>query len=69
MQRIFQWVELGDDDQPVTRTTTDEEILRDYFPWWSAQMRRAGKPEADITPAHCVDDFVTVHWACEVEAE
>ena len=62
--RTFEWIEPGDDDQPVTRTITDAEILSQYFPHWCEQMRRVGKAD-QISDAACIDDFVTVHWAYE----
>ena len=64
--RIWRYVEPGDDDQPVTVVMTDAEILEEYFPWWSVQMRKVGK-DTLITPENCIDDWVVVHWAEPVD--
>jgi hypothetical protein len=57
------YVEPGADGlTPVYTTLTDEQILTHYWPWWSAQMLRAGKLLC-ATEACCIEDFVVVHWA------
>lgn len=62
MSRTWIYVEQGDDGNAVERRITDEEIIAFYFPYWSAQMRKVGKPEL-INQENCIDDFVVVHWA------
>ena len=47
---------------------TDAEILAQYFPYWSAQMTKAGKAD-QISDEYCIDDFVVVHWAWLDEGE
>lgn len=49
-------------DQGGEYRITDTEILAQYFPYWSAQMTRAGKAD-QISEAACIEDFVVVHWA------
>ena len=49
-----------------TRVITRSEIIEQYFPWWSEQMRRIGKAD-QISEDTCVEDYVTVHWAWKVD--
>jgi hypothetical protein len=66
MSRHFRWNEPGDDGQNVVQEITDDEIIRTYFPYWSDQMRKVGK-SAQISPNACLEDFMAVHWAWEVQ--
>lgn len=50
------------DATPVVQTWSEAEILASYFPYWSAQMRKAGKA-AQISEQACLEDWVVVHWA------
>lgn len=61
--RTFRYV-----DQDGEHTVTEEEILKDFYPEWCKLMRKAGK-EHLISEANCVDDYLVVHWAWEVEAQ
>jgi hypothetical protein len=60
MHRYFKY-----DDLDGVHTVTDEEILREYFPYWQEQMRKVGR-EHMISPENCIEDFVAVNWAEEV---
>lgn len=63
--RYFSFVEQGDDGDCYWGVLMSErQILRDYFPYWKAQMERVGK-SAEISEAACVEDFCVVHWAVE----
>jgi hypothetical protein len=44
---------------------TRAEILAQFFPYWSGEMRRIGKAH-EISEESCVEDFVIVHWAWRV---
>ena len=61
------FVEQGEDGiTPVYVTITEEEILAAYYDYWLGEMRRVGK-EHLISKEHCIDDFVTIHWAAPVK--
>lgn len=64
--RTFEYVEQGWNGGPVTVRKTEQEILEMYFPYWSEQMKRAGK-EDQITREACLTDWVVVNWAHEVQ--
>lgn len=56
----------ADDSTPLEVVRTEGQIIQEYFPWWSEQMRLRGKHEL-ISERNCIDDWVTVHWATPVE--
>ena len=53
-----------DQDGPVY--VTDEQIIKEYFPWWSKKMREVNR-EHLISEEHCIEDFCAVHWATEID--
>jgi hypothetical protein len=63
--RHWEYVELGDNGEVVTRRLSDEDILRYYYPYWCGEMCRVGKAD-QISAEDCIQDFVTVHWAHEI---
>ena len=53
----------GMDDVDVL---TREEVLKEYWDYWSNMMRIRNKPEHLITEDNCVDDWKVIHWAWEI---
>lgn len=49
----------------VEKTMTRSEILHTFYPYWAAKMAKIGKQDL-ISEDLCVEDWVIVHWACEV---
>lgn len=70
--RTFAWLEpdFDDDgtprDEPLEITCTEAEIIENYYPHWCDNMRRVGKGD-QLSHAHCIEDFIVVHWAREVK--
>ena len=64
--RHFRWNEPGEKGETLVIDATDDEILEHYFPYWCDQMRQVGKGDKINTEA-CLEDFVAVHWAWEVQ--
>jgi len=63
----FAFVEPGEDGiTPVRTVMSEEQILAEYFPHWQAQLRRLGRDHL-ISPELCIEDWIAVHWACEVD--
>jgi len=48
---------------------SEEDILAEYFDWWSSQMRKAGKDESLVTERNCIEDWIVVHWAQKVSSD
>ena len=63
--RRFRYMEY-DGTGPIYVEISEEQILREYFKWWSEQMRRADKSEY-ISAENCLNDFCVVYWAGEVK--
>ena len=43
---------------------TREEILLEYYPYWSERMKKNGKADM-ISEDLCIDDWIVVNWAWE----
>lgn len=61
--------ELSEDGEGITNnviTVTEDEIRRLYYPYWARQMWRVGKQD-QISFEACLEDWLTVHWAWEID--
>lgn len=58
--RRFSYVE------PTIVTVTEEDIIRDYYPYWEMKMKHVGKEDL-ISKENCIEDWKTVNWAKEIE--
>jgi hypothetical protein len=61
--RVFEYM-----DQDGLQRLTEDEIIAQYYPWWSAQMCRVDKADK-ISHENCIYDFCVVHWARKVKEE
>jgi hypothetical protein len=63
--RYYTFVEPGPDGQPVYTTVSDDDIVRDYYPYWDQAMRkRYGASYTDRwCPRDCINDWVVVNCA------
>ena len=50
------------DMTPVVITMSEDEILKEYYPFWEGQMLKLGRG-GKISPEACIEDWVVVHWA------
>lgn len=48
-------------------TITEDGIINEYYEHWKLQMIKA-KQEHLISRDNCIEDFVVVHWAWEIDA-
>ena len=70
MTRYFEWIQPDENFSPVTYRITDYEIILIYWLYWSnAVMKNRPDNSESIIPDNCIDDFVTVHWAVEINNE
>lgn len=53
-------------EEPIEKT--EEEILKEYYPYWKEKMLKVYKEndvESNYTEEDCIMDWVIVHWAWE----
>jgi hypothetical protein len=62
--RAVDWDDLG--DHPVYCVMTGGQILDQYYIHWSERMIEVGKLPM-ITELNCVEDWIVVNWAVQVE--
>lgn len=41
---------------------SEEDILKEYYPWWKRGMERKGLTDL-ISKKNCIQDWCVVHWA------
>ena len=58
----------GENDwTPVLVTVSEDDIIREYWPYWSGEMRRNNAPSTVITAQNCIRDWIVVNYAIEVD--
>ena len=66
--RKFKYTELTDEEQVVEVILTEEDILKNYWEFWSRKMTEKYGPDHEwITTENCIEDWLTSHWAFEVK--
>lgn len=54
------------EDQIGSHAISEDQILKEYYPYWSSLMTKAGRrPDYES----CIEDWVVVHWAWEIPIE
>lgn len=56
---LYCYVEPDDDGSAVVVKRTRQELLKDYYPYWSCRMHEAGLTS---DPDQCIEDWLEVHW-------
>jgi hypothetical protein len=67
--RYFTYIEPDWDSEnldPIYITKSEDEIIQEYFPYWSEQMKTVNK-EHLIDREACIDDWTVVNLAWEVQ--
>ena len=68
--KIYQYYEPREEGFDVLEEKTEDEILEDYWSWWSEKMiKKFGHGHELITRENCIQDWVTVYWAWEKKDE
>lgn len=60
--KYWTYVEYGKEGKEETRTLSEAQIIKQFFPWWSKRMREADKGHL-INHQNCIDDWVVINWA------
>jgi len=64
--KVYKYVEPDIDFLPIEHIITDEQILEQYWDYWSDNMKKLGRVNL-ITKSNCIDDFLIIHWAEEIK--
>lgn len=60
--------EIGYPDEngnDIVEILTEDEVLSSYWDYWTTRMREVGR-EHLISKERCIEDWVTIHWAMEI---
>jgi hypothetical protein len=64
--KVYQYNDWDENDQPVVKTITDQQILNEYWDYWKGKMvQKFGEGDKLITQENCIDDWIAVNWAWE----
>lgn len=61
---------LADSEGGYVETVSEEDIRRDYYPWWYQRMcskYEQAYVDKNYTFEDCLDDWVATHWAWIVD--
>ena len=67
--RKFKFIEPDFDShtlEPIEFIMWEDEILIEFWPWWSEVMKRANRSKALITKENCITDWCIINFATEV---
>lgn len=57
------------EDQSGKHLYTEDDILKEYWGYWSERMRCLGRPLDSITHEHCIDDWALINLAVKASHE
>lgn len=66
--RYYTHIHRGSHGQLVRETWSEAQVLAAHFKEWAFKCLNAGVDEALITANECLEDWVTVNWALETDA-
>ena len=66
--RRYQFNEYSEETSNLVVEMTEEEILEQYWPFWSKKMEEKYGPSHElITTENCIEDWMVTHLAWEVK--
>ncbi len=64
----YKFIQPAGDDQVEEIIFNEEEIVKDYWEFWSRKMiEKYGQGHELITETNCIDGWCVTHWAVEVK--
>lgn len=66
--RYYSYNEYTEDEKGLVLTVSEEDIRRDYWPFWYNKMcEKYGKDQVDANYCFedCLEDWIVVNWAWE----
>lgn len=67
--RYYSFNDMDDDGDNIVITVSEEDVRHDYYPYWQKRMTEVGKDLSQYTFEDCLDDWIVVNWAWEVNDE
>ena len=63
MDKPVKYYETSDQDGEYV--LSEDEIIAEYWDYWSGRMKEVGKEDM-ISRENCINDWIIVNWAVEV---
>lgn len=63
--KLYEIAYLDKNNNDVVEILTQDEIIAQYWEYWSERMREIGR-EAEISIQRCIEDWCVIHWAIEI---
>jgi hypothetical protein len=63
--KLYEIAYPGNNGEDLVEVLTEDEIIAQYYPYWSDRMIKA-RPDLPRTREMCIEDWATVHWAVEI---
>lgn len=64
----YRYVEPDENDQVKEVILSEDDILKEYWEFWSRKMAEKFGPDYElITTENCIEDWLVSHWAIEVK--
>jgi hypothetical protein len=65
--KLYEVSYLNMDNEDVTATYTEAEIIEEYWHYWHGKMiEKFGEGNPLITIENCIEDWIVVNWATDV---
>ena len=63
--KYYSYVEPDENMRPVEIILSEQDIIDQYWEYWSTAMKKVNKEDL-ITRKNCIEDFCIVNWANEI---
>lgn len=63
--KLYEIYYPDENDNDCVEILTEDEIIESYWEYWTGRMKSVGREDM-ISRERCIDDWVTIHWAVEV---
>lgn len=64
--RYFKYYEPDENDNDVQIIMSEDEIISSYYPFWKEQAIRKHGENIDLSFDRCLEEWICVHWAKEI---
>lgn len=68
--KYYSYNQLDENNKHIIITVSEDDIIAEYWDWWYDKMiKKFGEGHEWITRECCIDDYVVVHWAWEIDCD